>query len=425
MSRNRLFNISLEDEVLDTDVGEVEEQSVGEVLEDTREVTELQADIEQDNVAMEEGEETIADLQKQVEENETVIEEKPEEVTEEMVQASNEALTIALASLRATKEDIKYYSLSQESGSSALERLKLSTESIKDVISEIIAKIRMFFKTVFTKIKQLVVKVQVMFSKIGKRAKELKDKVNSSDLKDDSTAGKASKETSDYFNSKFGVFFTANLGVMDILDKLDPLKLYNSINSKGSNSPISDIAKSALDINKFEKSETKGASEELEIELVPYRVKPDSVQFLKIENKLKLEQFKVINLNISTVSAKVENKANDSIEGEGLDMDTINRTLDILIKAGNNITKTWDAVQNEAKKADTKITEEEKKYNNMAENDGIAAVIGGMLSSAVKINKFKASRLSVEVISQYLEWAGYILTFMEKVIKDRAKKVIK
>lgn len=100
--------------------------------------------------------EVAGELQEQVEQQEEVIEEAPESVTEDTVAVAQEQFYVTISKLG----DLRNYSedgrISRElSSGTPLERLKLSTEGVKEFIGKIIDKIIAFFKKIGSFFKNL------------------------------------------------------------------------------------------------------------------------------------------------------------------------------------------------------------------------------------------------------------------------------
>lgn len=113
---------------------------------------EIRAEIEADQAAVEEAVSVIEDLDKQVNNNEALLK-RPETVTDDIVAMSQEAFITTIGRLHYSKDDVKTISI--ESNLNSVEKLRLSTEGIKEFIADLFRKIKDLIMSMINKIKML------------------------------------------------------------------------------------------------------------------------------------------------------------------------------------------------------------------------------------------------------------------------------
>lgn len=81
------------------------------------------------------------DLEEQIEVNEELIDNQPEVITDEVVATSREMFAYSLGRLNWSREQMKHIKMGVESASTPVAKLRISTESMKDTVKNIAAKI--------------------------------------------------------------------------------------------------------------------------------------------------------------------------------------------------------------------------------------------------------------------------------------------
>lgn len=185
------FNIfNAEEFDVGTDLGGDAEVTAGDMIESETQAIETEEEVAEvvSNIATtEEAEEVADELTEQVAEQEQVIEDagdasKDVEVTEDTVAVAQEQFYITISKINCLKEYSEIKSrYSAESYSTPLERLKLSTEGVKDFILALIERIKMAFLKIKELIKKLYIRFLVMMTNVEKKAKALTKELESVD----------------------------------------------------------------------------------------------------------------------------------------------------------------------------------------------------------------------------------------------------
>ena len=81
------------------------------------------------------------DLEEQIEVNEELIDNQPEAITDEVVATSREMFAYSLGRLNWSREQMKHIKMGVEAASTPVAKLRVSTESMKDTVKNIAAKI--------------------------------------------------------------------------------------------------------------------------------------------------------------------------------------------------------------------------------------------------------------------------------------------
>lgn len=167
MSKYKLFNISVEEDQVETTdkVTEVDTEEVVEVVNDQNELDHM---VE----STEEAFEVQEDLQEQVIKNEETLN-NTEPVEETDIQASQESFAYAVGRLRLPKEYIKDNTFGFESSTNNNERLKISTEGIKEFLVKIWEGIKKMFKKIGDFFKMLWLRIKAIFSDEAKMLLEV------------------------------------------------------------------------------------------------------------------------------------------------------------------------------------------------------------------------------------------------------------
>ena len=167
----RLFNISIESE-MQNEPQQEQVLDLGMVADENK----IEVEIDNDIVTLENSIDAQEILEEQVETNEKALEETNGDVAAELVEASNETLAYSLGLLKVNKEMKSQLMVSYEGKLSNREKLKISTESVKEVISKIIKKIMEFFKYIWNKIKEWFSKLGAWLGFSNKKASDTKKK---------------------------------------------------------------------------------------------------------------------------------------------------------------------------------------------------------------------------------------------------------
>ena len=183
--RTTLFNISLEDDELSSDLeadGSGSDINVSEVIENDEAVEEIAEDqevVDEAAEAVEDSIEVVEELQDQVDVQEAILEQKPEEITAETVQTAQEEYQIQLASLGIISyEELAVQRISVESMvNNPVEAFRVSTESIKETIKKIWEKIKQVVRSLINAIKNIFAKIKTMFQKIFFNNKKILEKI--------------------------------------------------------------------------------------------------------------------------------------------------------------------------------------------------------------------------------------------------------
>lgn len=338
------YNLAVEDaDVLDNVEAE-ETVDVSEVIaaeEDLEEFNEAADQANEDIVAIEEAETVVDELEEQVEKNEAILanpeggevvseptvdengEEVPGEVTKvepissEVVQASQEAYMNSLGRLGYKFEELKSNRLSVESiVADNVTALRLSTEGIKEMISNLITKIKEIFASVGRWIKRMFAKLAAVMSGTEKAAKALLAKAK--DAKGEIAIKDEGKK--EQIISKLGVWFLYGNGKLPVADvvrfisflkpdtfAVNPNKVEIAVKKFD---PINEKMLGLIGKQKETKDENGGTIN------VIYKVTGDSIGYNSVTDSFKL----------TAEIAQVEKKP-DSISID------INKTLPLVIKA--------------------------------------------------------------------------------------------
>lgn len=140
------------------------------------------SDIENLIEATTDGVEAVVNLNQQIEENNELLQKSSKNITEDQVINSQETLYIALAKLNFHRSDIKKYRLSSESHTSPYNRLILSNENMKDVLSVIWEGIKTLFNKITYAIKNIFARIVIFFNRAASRAKQLIKGINDGKL---------------------------------------------------------------------------------------------------------------------------------------------------------------------------------------------------------------------------------------------------
>lgn len=140
------------------------------------------SDIENLIEATTDGVEAVVNLNQQIEENNELLQKSSKNITEDQVINSQETLYIALAKLNFHRSDIKKYRLSSENHTSPYDRLILSNENMKDVLSVIWEGIKTLFNKITYAIKNIFARIVIFFNRAASRAKQLIKGINDGKL---------------------------------------------------------------------------------------------------------------------------------------------------------------------------------------------------------------------------------------------------
>lgn len=140
------------------------------------------SDIENLIEATTDGVEAVVNLNQQIEENNELLQKSSKNITEDQVINSQETLYIALAKLNFHRSDIKKYRLSSENHTSPYNRLILSNENMKDVLSVIWEGIKTLFNKITYAIKNIFARIVIFFNRAASRAKQLIKGINDGKL---------------------------------------------------------------------------------------------------------------------------------------------------------------------------------------------------------------------------------------------------
>lgn len=179
-------------------------ESETQAIETEEEIAEVAEDI----ATTEEAEETADELQEQIEENEKAIENN--EVTEDTVAVAQERFYDSISNIRCLKEYSAIKSrYSAESYASPVEKLRLSTEGVKEFVVELIERIKLAFLKIKELIKKLYVKFVVMMTNVEKKAKALIKELDN--LKDAKSEVELSGEQVEKVTNLFKCFLAAGV----------------------------------------------------------------------------------------------------------------------------------------------------------------------------------------------------------------------
>lgn len=183
MARVRFNIFNAEEFDVGTDLGDDAEVTASDVVESEVQAIETEeevAEVVSDIATTEEAEEVADELTEQVTEQEQVI--KDAEVTEDTVAVAQEQFYITISKINCLKEYSEIKSrYSAESYSTPLEKLKLSTEGVKDFVLALIERIKMAFLKIKELIKKLYLRFIVMMTNVEKKAKALTKELESVD----------------------------------------------------------------------------------------------------------------------------------------------------------------------------------------------------------------------------------------------------
>lgn len=257
MARKSIFNLSVEEELLEQDVVEVEPTTVEEQIEaeeNVAEITEDSAELQDSIVAIEEAEEVVEELEEQVEQQEEVIEAaangetdadgKPVEITEDTVAIAQEAYCLSLGKISNWfngYEEIRSKRLSIESDSSItpVQKLQvLSQETIADTIKNIIEHIKQAIKSFGLMLKKLLVKFVLWSANVEKTANSLINAVKKSNKKEFDI----STDINEKIKKTNGIYYAAGLNDAEICKTLiDSKKITHVFSSFEKVSDIKEI----------------------------------------------------------------------------------------------------------------------------------------------------------------------------------------
>lgn len=179
-------------------------ESETQAIETEEEIAEVAEDI----ATTEEAEETADELQEQIEKNEKAIENN--EVTEDTVAVAQERFYDSISNIRCLKEYSAIKSrYSAESYASPVEKLRLSTEGVKEFVVELIERIKLAFLKIKELIKKLYVKFVVMMTNVEKKAKALIKELDN--LKDAKSEVELSGEQVEKVTNLFKCFLAAGV----------------------------------------------------------------------------------------------------------------------------------------------------------------------------------------------------------------------
>lgn len=132
---------------------------------------------------VENSEEVVENLEEQIEVNETLLENAPEQITDEVVATSQEMFAYNLGKLGFSIESVMKRKMSVEAAISPAEKLRVSTEGLKDVATKVKDNIKAFFAKIWNWIKEVANKVKMWISsKWNKNKKtEMFDDLNNID----------------------------------------------------------------------------------------------------------------------------------------------------------------------------------------------------------------------------------------------------
>lgn len=277
----------------------VEATDVVQAEEETTELVEAQQQAEEQVASLEEAEEVAEDLEDQLEEQEQIIEEKPEEVTEDTVQIAQESMFISLAKLGMKYEDIMANRISSESADSTpLQKFKVSTEGLKDVLNTIKENIIKAVQAVINTIKKLWQNASIFFDRSAKTADKL-----IAEYKGKSGNVEATDQVIDKVKGKFGGWFlaTGNVDFTQIIGYANAVKVPKFVANQSSNKIIENL-----------KASIKASSVKLSDELkknIDGTLPENAVPSYLIGSKLTV----ITNDDIVSFGLKVENVKNDSV----------------------------------------------------------------------------------------------------------------
>lgn len=196
MGKHSIFKISIEDEMVADDAFDSEysiafdpniskirgtdEYGVTEAIEYSNNTDSLTADIQElDNCIklIEESEEITSDAEDAVEVQEDRIEENPADITENDVNIAQEQYAYYLGLLRLDYSKVRSTRHSMESASTPLEKYRISTEALKEMVSAVIGAIATVVAKVVDMVKKMRTKVMVWFGDFSKQATSLLEKV--------------------------------------------------------------------------------------------------------------------------------------------------------------------------------------------------------------------------------------------------------
>lgn len=170
------IELSLEEEQLNPDHASQSSDN------DSINIIDEASDIENLIEATTDGVEAVVNLNQQIEENNELLQKSSKNITEDQVINSQETLYIALAKLNFHRSDIKKYRLSSENHTSPYDRLILSNENMKDVLSVIWEGIKTLFNKITYAIKNIFARIVIFFNRAASRAKQLIKGINDGKL---------------------------------------------------------------------------------------------------------------------------------------------------------------------------------------------------------------------------------------------------
>lgn len=154
------------------DPTQVSEVTVAAIEDD---IQHLDSEITREVQVYEANEEALTNLQDTVAEQEQVIQETPEQVTEDNIQVAQECLAHSLGKLGINYKTFQVQRLSVETHKNfPVDKLKITLEGIKEVIANIIERIKAVFRRIAEFFKELYYKAVMYFDKSAAKAEALK-----------------------------------------------------------------------------------------------------------------------------------------------------------------------------------------------------------------------------------------------------------
>lgn len=379
-----LWNLSVEEGDVEGAVGEAESSiAPEEAAEQATEVQEQAEVVESDAVALEESIEAIEELQESVETNEEVLENNPEAVTEEMVAASNECYAFSMGVLGVKRDEFLANRISLESYSSPAEKLKVSTEAMKEHIKNAIERIKLFFKQLGVQIKKLFVKVLAMFNTSEKRAKELIKEIKKLD---NIKPASDNEEMVSLIEAK-GMLLVSNLEKHYMsIENSDTMVVEENVGS----------VKSLLSIaNEISQSDPFEDSKAQVIRIYPNAV---GVIYCSEDDDRPKVTYQVV---------KIDTKKDGYIKAD-ISKDQVIKMLETAAGLGRNIKKLSD---NAGRAFDKAINEAEKLYKKTVEDEGITRDEKSKAKMQLAVSKIKAARVYSEGSLGLMARANAIISF--------------
>lgn len=197
-----MFSVNEHKPIIDHN-GKIDIQTEIETDHDVHEANDIQVELTEVANECSNTVEVNAELTEQAEANTELIENNPEQVTEEIVQVAQENFAYTLGRLGLSKEELlslrrqNAYQVSLESDNSAITKLKISTEGIKEFLEKLIQKVKDIFAKFFNLFKKFLLKLRKMMDASLARANVLLKSV-----KEDAEYS-VSGDSLDYVNSMF------------------------------------------------------------------------------------------------------------------------------------------------------------------------------------------------------------------------------